>query len=535
MREKKGIATALWPLMVVMGFAVVCFFFLQLTYPYHFFFKGQNQLFLMSWSYAGTLFAKPAWMACLTGEFLTQFYNYDYAGATILTATLTILLCLTYRSVIVLLPKKWVALSVAMVVALREASCQLYFGYNLSSTYALIGGLLMFLALYRLMRHRWPWALTAVAFGTVACYWMFGYGVWVFLLLSVVIVWKMAIPVAVVFTCLLPLLRSHYNLKFKDLCQYPGIGSLHKPNYMIEKDLHMMISYERGDWDDVVKTVENDNLLNRLRNRGNTVVALSDEERVSSSIRLFFYNLVQAQKGKLPDVLLNYYPNYLGTFTQMVGQKIPMMLFMNMHEYYYAVGDLSYAERAAFMSCVCVPGNKNAYDIKRLAECALIKNDSAPAEKYLQLLRQTIPYREWAENARNDNRYREKAKFINRQDSVSPVENTHRVMTQLLKSNPDNELALDYMLCSLLLVKEIENFKRDYDLFCSEHPRIRKLYQEAMCIWLMSNGAPEEEWYKYIKDQEVVDRLDEYMKDSTNPKFADTYWYFFDNLNFEPY
>ena len=74
--ERKWDFKSWCPFVTIIGFAVVCFCFFQFLYPYHFFFKGQNQLFLMSWSYVNTLFAKPAWMACLAGEFLTQFYEY---------------------------------------------------------------------------------------------------------------------------------------------------------------------------------------------------------------------------------------------------------------------------------------------------------------------------------------------------------------------------------------------------------------------------------------------------------------------------
>ena len=535
MEKRKFNAKIPWSLLVVMGFAVVCFLFFQLTYANHFYFKGQNQLFLMSWSYVNTLFVKPAWAACLTGEFLTQFYYYNVVGAVILTLTLTLLLVLSYRAVDSLRLNKWVAPLVALAIVVREASCHLYYGYMLSSTYALIGGLLVFLVLRRLMAHRWPWVLAVMIIGTVTCYWLFGYGVWAFLLLSAVAIWRVAVPVAVAFACLLPLIRNYYNLNFIDLCQYPGIEGLHAPDYDMEANLHMMHSYETGNWDDVVEKAEGDPLLNTLKNKSNIQTTLTQEERISTSVRLFFYNLIQAQRGNLPDVLLDYYPNYLGTFTNMIGQKIPMLLFMNLHEFYYAIGDIAYAERAAFMSCVCVPGNKNAYDIKRLAECELVKNDQQPAEKYLGLLRQTIPYRDWAENAPYDTRYKQKTQFVNQQDSVSPNDNSHRIMTQLLRSNPENEVALDYMLCSLLLVKEIDNFKRDYDLFCSERPRIKKLYQEALCIWLMSHRATQEEWQKYIKDEQVLRRLDDYIAEKGSPRFADTYWYYFDVYNFEPY
>lgn len=519
-------------------FFVVCLLFFQMVYPYHFFFKGQNQLFLMSWSYVGTLFAKPAWVACLAGEFLTQFFYYDYAGATILTATLIVLFGLSYwavRSLQVKWLNKQMTIALALLVVVHEASCHLYFGYVLSSTFALVGGLLVFVMLRRLMQLRWPWALMTVMLGTVAGYWMFGYGVWVFLLLSVIAVWKVTIPVAVVFTCLLPLLRSHYNLTFKDLCQYPGIGSWHVPAFDREMDMHMMHSYEVGDWDDVVRTAEADPLLNGLRNRNVTQVMLSPEDRTSSSVRLFFYNLVQAQRGRLPDVLLNYYPNYLGTFTSMMEQKVPMLIWMNMHEFYYAISDISWAEKAAFISCITVPGNRNVHAIKRLAECSFVTDERKASEKYLGLLSQTLPYREWAMCTSDNDSYQQKAQYIIQRDSILPTDNSYKIIYQLLRSNPENEVALDYMLCSLLLVKELDNFKRDYDLFCTERPRIRRLYQEAMCIWLMSHGATEEEWQWYIKDQEVVDRLQEYIADSGNPRFADTYWHYYDTFNFEPF
>lgn len=524
-------ARKLWPLLTIIGFAVICFCFFQMAYPYHFYFKGQNQLFLMSWSYVGTLFAKPAWAACLAGEFLTQFYYYDVAGATILTASLTLLFWLAYQALDSLKLNRWVVLSVALAIAVREASCHLFYGYTLSSTFALVGGLLMFLMLRRLMSLRWQWALMALLTGTLLCYWLFGYGVWAFLLLSAVVVWRVTVPMAVAFVCLLPFMRSHYNLTTSDLCQYPGVESLHVPDFNKETDLHMMHSYETGDWDDVVATAAADPVLNVFRVDANSSMRLSQDAQVSSTVRRFIYNLVRAQRGSLPDVLLEFYPNYLGTFTSMIGTNIPMLIFMNLHEFYFAIGDISRAERGAFMSSVSVPSNRNAYCIKRLAECALVRNDQQAAEKFLGLLRQTIPYREWAESVRNDGRYLQKAQYINLQDTISPSEDSYNILSQLLRSNPENEVALDYMLCSQLLKKEIDKFKRDYDQYCSERPRIKKLYQEALCIWLMKNNASQEEWQKYIKDEQVKSRLKEYMAEKASPRFADTYWFYFDVFN----
>ncbi len=524
-----------WPLLIIIAFAVICFGFFQIFYPYHFFFKGQNQLFLMSWQYVGMLLDKPAWVACAVGEFFTQFYYYDWAGAAILTAALTTVLVLTYIVLISLELKKLdygLSMILAAGVALREASCHLFYGYTLSSTIALIGGLVIFLLLQELLKQKWYWALAAILPGAVLCYWMFGYGVWVFLLLAAITVWKVAVPVALGFACLLPAVRGYYNLTFTDLCQYPGIEKMHVPDFNKETDLHMIHSYQTGDWDDVIKTAKADPVLNSMT-VGGQPMKLNMEQSVSSTIRRFIYNLVQAQNGTLPDALLEYYPNYLGTFTSMIGTNIPPLMFMNLNEFYYAIGDIARAERGAFMACVSVPNNRNAYTIKRLAECALIRNDEKAAKKFLKLLRQSIPYRDWADSAGNDERYKQKAKFINLQDSISPSEESHYILTQLVKSNPENLVALDYMLCSDLQKKDIDAFKSDYDAYCTDKPRIKKLYQEALCIWLMKQQASEEEWQKYIKDQQVRSRLKEYMAESRSPRFADTYWFYFDVFNLE--
>ena len=101
-------------------------------------------------------------------------------------------------------------------------------------------------------------------------------------------------------------------------------------------------------------------------------------------------------------------------------------------------------------------------------------------------------------------------------------------MMELLDSNPDNTVALDYILCSDLLLKDIGNFKRDYDRYCSTRPRLKKLYQEALCIWLAGTAAPEDQWQQIIKMPEVAQRFAQYNSQRGNPQFKDTYWYYFD-------
>jgi hypothetical protein len=241
----------------------------------------------------------------------------------------------------------------------------------------------------------------------------------------------------------------------------------------------------------------------------------------------FFYNLVQAQRGQLPEVLLRFDQPELGTF-YAIGPDTPLMTIKNMNELYWTLGDMTYTERAAMMANVFSPDNRNVRMMKRLAECNMVSGDTAAAKKYLGILSSTLVFRKWAENAPKTVFYAEKARYNNQKDTVSLGDNAHNIMMQLLDSNPENNVALDYILCSNLLLKDVQNFKRDYDRYCTERPRPNKLYQEALCIWLAASEADEAEWQRYIKSADVMQRFAQYNEQRGNPHFKGTYWYYFD-------
>jgi hypothetical protein len=123
-------------------------------------------------------------------------------------------------------------------------------------------------------------------------------------------------------------------------------------------------------------------------------------------------------------------------------------------------------------------------------------------------------------------------KMVPQRDTITVSDNAHFLMMQLLDTNPDNTIALDYILCSDLLLKDITNFKRDYDRYCIEtgKPRLKPLYQEALCIWLAGTNAPQEDWGKYIQRLDVLQRFQQYNEQRGNPAFKDSYWYYFDKM-----
>lgn len=513
-----------WEAIVVGLWGIACVAFFHFCYRYHFFFQEQNQLFLLTKGYAASYFQKPAWAACLLGDFLTQFYYYLYAGPVILTLTLLVLGDLARRALQQAgLSRRW-AFAAAVILMTVEAIFSLHVTYRLSSVIALAGGMAAFLLASWLFRYgRWAAAATMTIL-SVLTYWLFGYGLWAFQLLAILYVvchlrkkpfhWSTCfyfLPVLLAFPIVL-MGKGHYYLKADKALTYPGIGKPVLPDFLLEKDFAVDNEYHFGHYGKVEQIVE------------------QADQRTEEM--LFFYNLVQAQKGSLPDQLLKYVPNQLGTF-YTIGPQTPRLTIINMNELYWVLGDMTLTERAAMMTHVFSPHNRNVRMVKRLAECNLVSGDTLAANKYLRILSKTLAYRSWARDAQDGKGteyLREKQAFVNKADTIRLTDNLHMVMMELLDSNPRNTVALDYILCSTLLLKDIENFKRDYDRYCYDagQERVKPLYQQALMIYLAGTNAPEEEWAKYIHDPLQTQRFADYNQHRSDPRFSDTYWYYFD-------
>lgn len=498
---------------VIIGWWLLCLGVFQWQCAYQFYQQEQNQLFLFTGEYVGGFLGKPAWLACLSGEVLTILFHYPLMGAVITSTALSALLGLFYLCLRTGLAR-WAVILASLLLTLLVAMCHFSFHYELSSTLCLIGALAMFVMSRPLLKKSWKIAFPANLVIAMMTYWMFGYGVWLYLLFSILTGWKSGSVVLFLSILTIPILKKVCVLPIQELYAYPGIGKPQLPNSTIETGFQIEHAYSSGNWDEVVRIVEGH--------------PIEKEEIIQQRILLFFYNLVQAQRGNLPDVLLRYYPTELGTFITMSPES-PLLLYRNMHELYYAMGDMTWAGNAAIKACASAPHRRSARMIQRLAESHLVAGDTAVARKYLRMLSKTGVYSDWAHHAVRDAQYRHKAYSQNRADSINS--NTYVMMSQLMASNPRNEVALDYMLCSELLLKDIESFKQDYDRYCTKASHQRKIYQEALCVWLVTHDAPEEEWQRYHIDPQTRDRLAKYSERKTLEDFSDTYWYYYDELN----
>lgn len=539
---------------LILLWAIASFVFFQFFYSYHLFYQEQNQLFLFSWDYITTYLDKPGWLACLAGDFLTQFYYYRYAGPTILTLSILMtgynVRCGVEDTDI---KGTWIPYTIAIAVMTMLACFSFHYDYRLSSIIAVAGGANVFRFSTKILvstrmfvkkleslaeRHtsldgtRLPQWITAVSIfiSMLVCHWFFGCGMWVYAALVLLGCIKyinkpgnytrlaaIAIPLFIIM-----LDKRLYFIDFQTLYTHPGLGKFVKPQMDLEKTLAADCEYYFGNY--------------------NTVVNMVEKDKEPNQYMKFYYNLVSAQGRSLPAVLLKYHNNYLGTF-ETLGPDTPPLTIKTINELYWILGDMTFCERAAILANVCSPENRNIRMMKRLAEINLVKGDYNAARKYLRILQKTFVWSRWANRAFDAlgkkassydkallQQYIDKRPYLNTRDTLRLNDNCHTIMSELMESNPNNYIAINYMLCSDLLLKDMETFKHDYDAYYLKQQNVayETLYQEALAIYLAGTQAPPAEWAKYIKRQDVLQRFKQYNEQRGNPAFKNTYWYYFD-------
>lgn len=539
---------------LILLWAIASFVFFQFFYPYHLFYQEQNQLFLFSWDYIITYLDKPGWLACLAGDFLTQFYYYRYAGPTILTLSILMtgynVRCGVEDTDI---KGTWIPYTIAIAVMTMLACFSFHYDYRLSSIIAVAGGANVFRFSTKILvstrmfvkkleslaeQHtsldgtRLPQWITAFSIFTsmLVCHWFFGCGMWVYAALVLLGCIKyinkpgnytrLAAIVIPLFFIMLD--KRLYFIDLYTAYTHPGIGKFVKPQMDLEKTLAADCEYYFGNY--------------------NTVVNMVEKDKEPNQYMKFYYNLVSAQGRSLPAVLLKYPNNYLGTF-ETLGPDTPPLTIKTINELYWILGDMTFCERAAMLANVCSPENRNIRMMKRLAEINLVKGDYDAARKYLRILQKTFVWSRWANRAFDAlgkkassydkallQQYIDKRPYLNTRDTLRLNDNCHTIMSELMESNPNNNIAINYMLCSDLLLKDMETFKHDYDAYYLKQQNVayETLYQEALAIYLAGTQAPPAEWTKYIKRQDVLQRFKLYNEQRGNPAFKNTYWYYFD-------
>lgn len=486
MQKNKG-KILLWILqaLLITIWGIACFRFFQVNFRYHFFFVEQNQLFMPTPDCLALYFHKPAWLACMAGDWVQQFYHFEYAGAALLALSLVAFGLGFHFALREALNSKKAFVSLittvlAIVAMTLEARLFFYENARLSTLYAPAGGILLWIAFHKATRalncrKLSGNAIQAILFTACAllCWWCFGYGVLAFLLFELLnSIFSLRIPGGVLASVVLALciagpICSHYRMEKKQAVLYPGIGK----------------------WVDATKAKGVEDLLEYdieySRRNYRKIITLYEHSRNAKTPEMsFYYSASASQLGILPDKLLKMKKPFLGTFIHL-DSKSNLFSIEMAGELYYLIGDMTYTERACMHANNFSPTKRCARLIKRLAEANLVSGDYDAAATYLNMLKKSFIYRKWAEEHTPGQFSEEfqkeieyKRAFLNTTSEFHIGDNCHTILCGLLDSNRNNIIALDYLLCTDIIANQKGMFMRDYEKYgprdCALYNRIVK-------------------------------------------------------------
>ena len=362
----------------------------------------------MSWDHVTTYLDKPGWLACLAGDFLTQFYYFRYAGPIILTLCI-LLTGYNIRCAVGMadIKGRWVAHSVAFIVMILLICFSFHYDYRLSSILAVAGGASVFrvstsllistrMFIKKIERRNEQglflngsgianWVSVISIFVSVfVCHWFFGYGVWVYGALTFAscianimmagTYYRLAALIIPFF--LLMLTKRLYYCDFQTIYTYPGIGKLAKPQLDQERTLAVDCKYYFGNYNQVINMVEKDKNPNQYMK--------------------FYHDLIMAQFRSQPASLKKYPNKDIGTFETLKAN--PSLLTIHaLNELYWALDDMTFCKRAAMLGNIYSPNCRNIRMVKRLAEINLVRGNYAATRKYLRILQKTFVWKRWAD------------------------------------------------------------------------------------------------------------------------------------------
>ena len=273
--------------------------------------------------------------------------------------------------------------------------------------------------------------------------------------------------------------------------------------------------------------------------------ASSQEDEPTRSV-VMMRNLALSRLGRQGDDMF-LYKNGSKAYAAPFGMRLMLVVGPMM---YYQYGMLNYCNRLCMEMGVELDFRTEDYQL--LANCALLDGDKPLARKYIGILKQTIFYHDWAEQAETLLNHRElMAKDAEREpithmlhydDALGGDEGyTERtLMTILARSTyADDPIFLEQTLLASLWTKDIGQFWYHFKDYAKLHPQgpIPRYYQEAAYLYGKIEGRQEVESMPFSAG--IKDNLMRFMSSASNyndkdmetvrqalyPFFGDTYYY----------
>ena len=484
---KKAIARYLnWGLSVLVGIGM--FLFWYLVYPHALSYQEQYQLFLWTGDYFWERISLPGGFADWLGEFFVQFYYIEWLGALLLALLFVAMQRLTAR----LLPQGgWCLLSLVPVVLV------LWLMGDINVLMSLLVAIVLALALANVRLSK-PLSWMDVLILPIA-YWLVGPAVWVYVLVRVVQLgwkhlWSAGWLVAVqlmVYAWLLPqwpLQQVMTGLSYYRIpLHYPQLSGYDKEMYELIR-LDYLVRNER--WDEIVKR--------------------AGEYQVRTPFWSNCVNLALSQKRLLADRMFDFYQS--GEDALIMPRTRDLTSMLPSAEAFWRLGMVNSAQRYMFDTQESIlSARKSGRCTKRIAECMLVNGHYQTARKQIELLKKSLFYRSWANEAEamlgdeakvNAHPVYGKLRKLRYKDNfLYSYEEMDKMFGLLLMNNNENKIALDYFLAQMLLKGNLQGFQQYLGL-AQQYGGYRQMplgYQDVMRCIQMQGNVPGSPYANYAK------------------------------------
>ena len=260
----------------------------------------------------------------------------------------------------------------------------------------------------------------------------------------------------------------------------------------------------------------------------------------TSELYAYYHNLTMAMQGHLADSLMYYYQPFERGLFLPVNETAGQLRIAASSEVWFRLGEMTMAEHSAMLAQIFSAGHFGVPYLKRLAEINLVNGQDEAARKYLRLLSKEPGYEKWVSERIPGNEsktVKERLALLRtltpKSDLVHSPSDYRGILKNLLASNPDNDLARQYLLCLDILMKNLEHFIEDYDPSRDDS----RLYDEAVLIFLAQRGAMTPENiahfdipYPVLQEFSDYNNMVNMHRGAMGPmqeKYGKTYWFFY--------
>ncbi|MCE5345184.1 MAG: DUF6057 family protein [Bacteroidales bacterium] len=277
------------------------------------------------------------------------------------------------------------------------------------------------------------------------------------------------------------------------------------------------------------------------------VLKLSDQYPGNNRLVIYYTNLALYETGRMSNKMFSY-PQIGVNGLRLKWEQNSSLQFGG--EVFYYLSYTNEAYRWAFEAMVAKGINPRS--LKRLIVTSITNGDYPVAKKYLNFLNQTLFYRKWAQHygtylsdpdlAKNDPEISQNRSLLIHSDFFS--NDNHMNLHNLLINHPENKMAYEYFMASMLLEKNLEEFARNIQRIKDfGYTKIPVHFEEALLFYNSyenKNLVPE----GYSFRPETIRRFKEYAtiyaKYRNNPYVAakelnkrhgKSYWYYLQFIN----